>query len=113
VVLVYDGACGFCRRTVRWARAVGGRFDAVPSSDVDPGPLGLTRADLDAAAWWVERDGTLLRGHDAVARTLRTSRWLPVRLLGRLVGSRAAAPGARRAYAWVAAHRSRFPAWLG
>lgn len=108
-MLIFDGGCGFCRRTLRWGYAVGGRFEAVPSTEVDPVPLGLSRAALDEAAWWVAEDGSLHRGHHAVARVLESSRWLPVRLLGRLVGSRALSPVGERAYAWVAENRSRFP----
>ena len=110
-MLVYDGDCGFCRRSLGWARrsAAGSRR---PVADVDPGPLGLTREQLAEAAWYVDEDG-LHRGHQAIARVLRTSRWWPVRLAGRVVGSRVAAPLASRAYAWVASHRGRFPAWLG
>lgn len=112
-MLIYDGGCGFCRRSLRWAYAAGGRFDATPASDVDALALGLSAQDLAEAAWWVEPDGSLLRGHEAVARVLRTSRWWPVRLLGRVVSSRPVSPISRRSYAWVAANRSRFPAWLG
>lgn len=112
-VIVYDGDCGFCRRTLRWAYAVGGRFEAVPAADVDPAALGLTDRDLAEAAWWIDADGTPHRGHLAVARALETSRWWPVRLLGRATGSRVLDPVASRAYAWVAANRGRFPSWLG
>ena len=111
-VLVYDGDCGFCRRSLGWARRLGGRFEAAPSASVDPVPLGLTREQLAEAAWYVD-EGGLHRGHQAVARVLGTSRWWPVRLAGSVVGSRVAAPLASRAYAWVASHRGRFPAWLG
>lgn len=112
-MLIYDGGCGFCRRSLGWARALGARFEAVPAGDVDPATYGLTERDLAEAAWWAEDDGTVLRGHEAVARVLRTSRWWPVRLLGRVVASRPVAPLSRRAYAWVAQNRSRFPSWLG
>ena len=112
-MLVFDGDCGFCRHSLGWARRLGGRFEAVPSAAVDPAQLGLTRGQLAEAVWYVEDDGRLHRGHQAIARVLRTSRWLPVRLAGRLVGSRVASPLASRAYAWVAAHRGRFPGWLG
>ena len=111
-MLVYDGGCGFCRRSLRWAYAAGGRFEAVPSTEVDAAALGLTEPDLAAAAWWVDPDGTLHRGHLAIARVLQSSRWRPIRLLGRLVGSRALGPLGRRTYDWVAAHRGRFPSWL-
>lgn len=112
-MLIYDGSCGFCRRSLRWGYAVGCRFEAVPASEVDPASLGLTPTNLAEAAWWVASDGSLHRGHEAVARALETSRWLPVRVAGRVVRSRVMSPLARRAYAWVATHRSRFPAWLG
>ena len=46
-MLIYDGGCGFCRRSLRWAYAAGGRFEAVASGDVDPAPLGLTERDLE------------------------------------------------------------------
>ena len=112
-MLIYDGDCGFCRRSLGWARRLGGRFEAVPAGSVDPVALGLTRQQLTEAAWFVDDDGRLHRGHEAIARVLTTSRWWPVRLAGRLVGSRVLAPLASRAYAWVADHRGRFPGWLG
>ena len=108
-MLIYDGGCGFCRRSLRWAYAAGGRFDAVPNAEVDPEPLGLTRPELEEALWWVGPDDELHRGHDAIAQVLETSRWVPVRAAGRLVGSPVVAPVARRSYAWVAANRSRLP----
>lgn len=112
-MLIYDGGCGFCRRSLRWLHAAGCRFEAVASGDVEPAELGLTSQDLAQAAWWVEDDGTLLRGHEAIARALLTSRWLPVRLLGHVVRSRPVAPLSRRVYQWVADHRGGFPSWLG
>lgn len=112
-MLIFDGGCGFCRRSLGWLRSAGCRFEAVPSSDVDPATLGLTRSDFAEAAWWVAEDGSVHRGHEAIARALETSRWWPVRVGGRAVRSRLVSPVAARAYAWVAANRSRFPAWLG
>ena len=108
-MLIFDGDCGFCRRSVRWTYAAGGRFEAVPNAEVDPAPLGLTRAELEEAVWWVAPDSSIHRGHAAIARVLETSRWLPVRLVGRLVRSRVVAPLARGTYAWVAANRGRLP----
>lgn len=113
VVLVYDGDCGFCRRSLGWGRRLGVRVEAVPASAVDPAALGLTREQLAEAVWYVDEAGVRHRGHAAIARALRTSRWLPVRLAGRVLGSRPVSPLASRAYAWVATHRGRFPSWLG
>lgn len=109
-MLIFDGGCGFCRRSLRWVYAAGGRFEAVPNAEVDPTPFGLTRDQLEEAVWWVASDGSLHRGHQAIARVLQTSRRLPVRVAGRVTGSRVLSPLASRAYAWVAAHRGRFPA---
>ena len=112
-MLIYDAGCGFCRRSLGWARALGARFEAVPADRVDPAAVGLTPAQLAAAAWWLEPDGTTYGGHLAIARVLGTARRRPVRWLGRLVGSRALDPLGRVVYAWVAANRHRFPARLG
>jgi predicted DCC family thiol-disulfide oxidoreductase YuxK len=49
------------------------------------------------------------RGHEAVAYTLRSSRYGVVRLLGRLIGSRALQRPAGTAYTWVARNRYRLP----
>jgi len=76
-VLIFDGGCGFCRRSLRWAYAAGGRFEAVSNQEVDPAPLGLTHAELREAVWWVAPDGSLHRGHEAIAQALLTSRWFP------------------------------------
>lgn len=108
-MLIYDGGCGFCGRSVVWARRLGATCEFSPSYAVDLIPLGLTEADLDAAAWFVDPDGRLHRGHDAIARALRTSRHAPVRLLGRVVGSRVLRPVATRVYAWVSDNRHRLP----
>ncbi|QZY28743.1 thiol-disulfide oxidoreductase DCC family protein [Nocardioides coralli] len=112
-MLIYDGRCGFCKRSLGWARRLGTRFEAVPSDEVDPEPLGLTRRDFAEAAWWVDGEGATYGGYLAVSQVLQTSRWLPVRLAGRAIASRLLAPVADRAYRWVAANRGRFPSWLG
>ena len=104
--LVYDGDCGFCRATVRWALARDhrGRIDARPFQE--PGVLartGIPREEAERAAYLVAPDGRTWRGADAAARTLRL---LPGwSALGRILEL----PGVRRlariAYRWIAAHR--------
>lgn len=51
----------------------------------------------------------LLVGHEAIAGALSHSRYYPVRLVGRGVGSSVMRPLAKRAYAAVARNRSRLP----
>lgn len=108
-MLIFDGDCGFCRRSVGWARRLGATCEFRASYDVDLAALGLTEEDAVAAAWFVGTGGQLFRGHEAVAQVLLGSRWAPVRLVGRLVASRAMRPVASRVYQWVADHRSRLP----
>ena len=83
-LLIYDGDCAFCQRCVD----LGGRLpEPVPTESfqlLDLGTFGLTPAQARAAAWWVGADGSLRRGHRAVAAVLaaqprrgwRTAGWL-------------------------------------
>lgn len=107
-MLIYDGDCGFCVRSIGWARRLGVTCPAQPWQGTDLAAVGLTEAQTTEAAWYV--DGSrLFRGHEAIARALRTSRWGVVRLAGRALGSRVVAPVAAPAYAWVARNRGRLP----
>ena len=72
--------------------------------------IGLTRAQVDRAAWAISRDGRRDAGAAAINRTLHElgGRW---RLLARLY----TLPGVRwcedRCYDWFARHRGRFTRW--
>lgn len=73
-MLIYDGDCGFCTRVAAWA-VTGTRVPVTPVpwqelGDDALGVLGLDSEMTSHAAWWVESDGSLLRGHRAVARAL-------------------------------------------
>lgn len=74
-MIIYDGDCAFCTRMTSEAleRLPPGTA-AVASSGLDDGELrdlGLSRADVATAVYWVDGDGRLHRGHRAVARILR------------------------------------------
>lgn len=96
--LLYDGGCGSCTRAARWISNRAGAAIAPVAADrlddAELGGLGLTRAQTDAAAWVVRPDGTLRRGHLAVADALRAAPGWP-----RLVGAAIAVPPLR----WLAA----------
>ena len=109
-VLVFDGWCGFCTRSVDVIRRLDrhGRLEVLAHQRHGVYQrTGLTRAECEAAAWVVHRDGTRTSGARAVADALAvaTGRRWPVRSF--------AVPGvaalADRAYAWVAANRRRLP----
>jgi predicted DCC family thiol-disulfide oxidoreductase YuxK len=97
---------------VDWVRArdPAGRVLALPNQT--PGLLdrtGLTRAQVDAAAWAIDRAGRRHGGAAAINRTLRELgawRWLAALY---------AVPPLRwcedRFYAWFARNRARFARW--
>ncbi len=63
--IVWDGACGFCRRAVAWAiaRDAAGRFEAVPYQDVPSPPMTPALREACGEAVHVRTtDGRWLRG---------------------------------------------------
>ncbi|MGL5826749.1 MAG: thiol-disulfide oxidoreductase DCC family protein [Nocardioides sp.] len=107
-VLIYDADCGFCVRSLGWAIKLGITCEHQPWQRSDLPSLGLSEADARAAAWYAV-DGRCWRGHEAIGQSLATSRYLPVRWVGRLLGTRTVRPLARPAYQWIANHRHQLP----
>ena len=107
-VLIYDADCGFCVRSLGWAIKLGITCDYASWQSSDLVELGLTEDDVTSAAWYVAGKRRW-RGHEAIACSLRTSRYLPVRWVGRLLGTSLVAPIARPAYQWIADHRYQLP----
>ena len=109
-VIVYDGACPFCRKQVARIRRRdrNGVFEFVPKQT--PGLTvrfpRLAEGDFNTGMRLIDPDGTIHVGADAVyeiARRLPLSRW--VAPLYRVPPIRWAA---RRFYGWIAANRYRF-----
>ena len=111
-LLVFDGACGFCTSAASWAEA-GWRRPArcVPRQSLGNdglAELGLTVTEAREAAWWVDGDGTLDRGHRAVARALLAGYgWR--RVAGRLIMTPPVSFVAAGLYRVVVANRDRLP----
>jgi predicted DCC family thiol-disulfide oxidoreductase YuxK len=108
-ILVYDADCGFCTRAAKWAERHlrdGGRVAA--SYTLDQETVGLTQAQLDEQAWWLDEDGSQLGGHEAIAAAMKDC-GQPYRAAGIVLGSRPLRPIARRAYALTARNRHRLP----
>lgn len=107
-VLLFDGECGFCRRSVRIMREhITCCPNAVPYQSIDVRAFGLTPEQCAAAVQYVDDAGRTRGGADAVARVL-VDAGLPWSPLGRLMSLPGAIHLARAAYRWVATHRSRF-----
>lgn len=93
------------------ARAPAGRVLALPSQT--PGlkeRLGLSRAEVDRAAWAITPDGGAYIGAAAVSMVLREmgATW---RVTAVLYGLPGAGWLGERLYAWFARHRGRFARW--
>lgn len=108
-LLVYDGDCGFCTWSARWA---GTRLPADaqvrPWQSLELDELGLTRDEVTEAAWWFDDQGRKHRGSRAAARALSASPtgW---RILGWLLRVPPVSWLAIPIYALVARFRYRLP----
>jgi predicted DCC family thiol-disulfide oxidoreductase YuxK len=103
--VIYDGACGICRRAVgwleRWDRERTLRYLAFQDGRV--AEFGIALPALAAALHLVLPDGRVYAGADAAPALLRLlpgKRWLAA--LFRVPG---VLPLARRVYAWIAERR--------
>lgn len=107
-VLIFDGECGFCRRSVRILRA---RVRRVPHivawQSIDLAAHGTTEEACREAVQHVGSDGRVRGGADAVARLL-VEAGLPWVIVGRVMSLPGIIHAARAAYRWVARNRHRF-----
>ena len=111
-MLIYDGDCGFCTATARWAeRRLSDDYQVVPSQQVDLASLGLSDEDVIRSAWWIRPDGTRWDEHRSIAGALgaMTGPWPAV---GRLLTLGPINPLARGVYRLVANNRYRIR-WPG
>ena len=107
-VLIFDGECGFCRRSVRILRSRVRRVPTVVAwQSIDPSDYGTTEAACREAVQHVGSDGRVRGGADAVARLL-TEAGLPWVVIGRAMSLPGVIHAARPAYRWVARNRHRF-----
>lgn len=108
-LLVFDGDCAFCTRSVRFVeRRIARRPDIEPWQSLDLERLGLERAECELAVQWIGESGDRASAHVAVARTLvyGGKGWA---VLGRII----LLPGIRSVaglvYRWIARNRHRMP----
>ncbi|GAB3684359.1 thiol-disulfide oxidoreductase DCC family protein [Saccharopolyspora tripterygii] len=107
-VLIYDGDCGFCTRSVRLAVRLPVSMSVRPWQEVDLTALRTTEARARHEVLWIDRSGRVFGGAEAVARLLKSCR-LPWAVLGRIMSAPLLRTIAARAYRWVADNRSRLP----
>lgn len=107
-VLIYDGDCGFCTRSVRLAVRLPVRMRVQPWQEADLPALNVTEARAAHEVLWIDRSGRVFGGAAAVAELLRSSS-APWPLLGGLMSAPLLRTLADRLYRWVADHRHRLP----
>ena len=108
-LLVFDGDCAFCTRSVRFVeRRIRRRPRIVAWQSLDLAELGLTQEQCELAVQWIGDDDSRAEAHVAVARTLVFGGrgWA---VLGRII----LLPGIRGlaavVYRWIARNRHRMP----
>jgi predicted DCC family thiol-disulfide oxidoreductase YuxK len=107
-VLVFDGDCAFCSSSARLLERIGPAAEIVAWQLTDLDALGLTEAKAMAAVQWVEPDGTVRGGREAIAAALRSAGGVWA-LTGRALLLPGASPVAAHIYRLIADNRHRLP----
>ena len=107
-VLVYDGDCAFCTTCARLLERIGPDAEIVAWQLTDLAELGITEEQATDAVQWVQIDGTVRSGHEAIAAVLSTAGriW---KIIGRLLLLPGISWMAAKAYRLVADNRYRLP----
>jgi predicted DCC family thiol-disulfide oxidoreductase YuxK len=106
--LVFDGDCAFCTSCARLLERIGPEAEIVAWQVADLDQLGITAAQAAEAVRWIEVDGTVRSGHEAIAAALRTAGG-PWRVAGRAILLPGISPLAAIGYRLVARNRHRLP----
>jgi predicted DCC family thiol-disulfide oxidoreductase YuxK len=107
-VLVFDGDCGFCTSSAHALERIGPDAEVVAWQLTDLAELGLSEGQAAEAVQWVEVDGTVRSGHEAIAAALRRAG--PIwRIAGRILTLPGVSFVAARAYRLIADNRQRLP----
>jgi predicted DCC family thiol-disulfide oxidoreductase YuxK len=107
-VLVFDGDCGFCTTSVRVLERIGPDAEIVAWQMTDLAALGVSEQQAGDAVQWVEVDGTVRSGHEAIAAALGSAG-----RIWRVAGRTLTLPGlswiAAKLYRLIADNRHRLP----
>lgn len=107
-VFVFDGDCAFCTSAARLLERIGPEAEIVAWQLADLDQLGITAAQASEAVRWIDADGTVRTGHEAIAAALGTAGW-PWRIAGRAILLPVVSSLAAATYRLVARNRHRLP----
>jgi predicted DCC family thiol-disulfide oxidoreductase YuxK len=107
-VLVYDGDCAFCASCVRVLERIGPDAEIVAWQLTDLAELGMAEEQAADAVQWVQIDGTVRSGHEAIASVLITAGGI-WKIIGRLLLLPGISWMAAKVYRLVADNRYRLP----
>jgi predicted DCC family thiol-disulfide oxidoreductase YuxK len=107
-VLLYDGDCAFCTSCARILERTGPDAEIVAWQHTDLGELGITEQQATEAVQWVQIDGTVRSGHEAIAAILNTAGWI-WKITGRMILLPGISWIAAKIYRLVADNRYRLP----
>jgi predicted DCC family thiol-disulfide oxidoreductase YuxK len=107
-VLLFDGDCAFCTSCAQLLERIGPDAEIVAWQLTDLAELGITEERATEAVRWVESDGTVRSGHEAIAATLTAAGGI-----WKVAGRTLLLPGiswlAAKTYRLVAGNRHRLP----
>lgn len=107
-VLVYDGDCGFCTRSVRLAERLPVEARLLPWQEADLASLRTTEDRARHEVLWVDTTRRVFGGAAAVAELLKHCRG-PVRLAGMIMSAPVVRTVAEWVYRRVSENRYRLP----
>jgi predicted DCC family thiol-disulfide oxidoreductase YuxK len=108
-ILLYDGDCAFCSSCARALERIHANTEIVAWQLTDLAALGVSVEQARDAVQWVELDGAVSSGHEAIAAMLETAA-LPIwRAIGALILLPGVSSVAAQVYRVVAENRHRLP----
>ncbi|MYG93429.1 MAG: DUF393 domain-containing protein [Acidimicrobiia bacterium] len=106
-ILIYDGDCGFCTSTAKWAKQrLNSNYQVVPWQHLNLDDFGLSKADVNRSAYWVDSNGNLYEEHRCIAKVL-SAMDRPWKFIGSLLTFGPINLVARAVYRLIAANRGR------
>jgi predicted DCC family thiol-disulfide oxidoreductase YuxK len=107
-VLLFDGDCGFCTRSAGWLSRLGIGAEVIAWQLAEIEQYGISAEQAMTAVQWVDIDGTVRHGHEAIAAALSQGGFA-LRVPGKLMVLPGIDALSSLTYRLVARYRYRLP----